>query len=165
MKIAANVLLIPSTRARPCTGDLIPVLATTTTDGDNINANEDEEQPSPLKRHRTHAPASVGDGSSTTRTSYWLFSPEAFHLFRPSSRSGGDTLLVGGDSRSITETPQEALERRILVIQSVNKREDSWRNVIIEETSITTSVQKLKYLRFDSERPFYVKHTNWRLHT
>ncbi|KAI2493758.1 hypothetical protein MHU86_20763 [Fragilaria crotonensis] len=131
MEIAANVLVIPSTRARPCTGNLIPVLATTATDGDNVNANEDEEQPSPSKRHRAHAPASVGDGSSTTRTSYWPFSLEAFRLFRPSSRSGGDTLLVGGDSQSITETPQEALERRILVLQSVNKREDSWHNVII----------------------------------
>jgi hypothetical protein len=130
METAANVLVIPSTRARPCTGDSIPVLATTTAGAVNIDVNEDEEQSSPSKRHRIHAPSNVG-GSSSSTTSYWPYSPEAYQLFWPSSRSGGDTLLVGGDSRSITETPQEALERRILVLQSVNKREDSWRNVII----------------------------------
>ena len=116
METAANVLVIPSTRARPCPGDSIPVLSITTAGAVNIDVNEDEEQPSPSKRHRIHAPLNVG-GSSSFTTSLWPYSPEAYHLFRPSSRSGGDTFLVGGDSRSITETPQETLKRRILVLQ------------------------------------------------
>ena len=74
METAANVLVIPSTRARPCTGDSIPVLATTTAGAVNIDVNEDEGQSSPSKRHRIHAPSNVGVSSSST-TSYWSYSP------------------------------------------------------------------------------------------
>jgi hypothetical protein len=74
METAANVLVIPSTRARPCTGDSIPVLATTTTGAVNIDVNEDEGQSSPSKRHRIHAASNVGVSSSST-TSYWSYSP------------------------------------------------------------------------------------------
>jgi hypothetical protein len=130
MGYAANVLVIPSTRARPGTDNSTLVLPMPVGGGsERTDANEGEGE-SPSKHHRAADNASTGFIGST---SYWLCSPEAHHcLFRLSRIL--DSLVSGEGShqqRSITETPQEALERCIKVQQSVHKREDSWSNVII----------------------------------
>jgi hypothetical protein len=123
MGYAANVLVIPSTRARPGSGGPAPVLPTPVGGGsERTDANEGEGE-SPSKRHRAADTASTGSIGSS---SYWPSSPEAYHLFRPSRIL--DSLASGEGShqqRSITETPQKSLERRIKILQSIHKREDS----------------------------------------
>jgi hypothetical protein len=57
-------------------------------------------------------------------SAYWPKSPEAYYLFRP--RGYHDNR-----SSTIAETPQEALDRRILLLQSVHSHEDNWRNVVV----------------------------------
>jgi hypothetical protein len=123
LEFAANVLVIPSTRARPaaiaiCVAD---TTAEKTNDGFAEQSIEDQG-PSPSKRQRTDAPL---DSRSNT-TTYWA-SPEAHSLFCPRRRSGGS---VSGVS-VCNESPHETLERRIRVLQSVHKGEDCWRNVIL----------------------------------
>jgi hypothetical protein len=93
-----------------------------------ILTNNSELTESPKKRQRRE------DDTAASSLSYWPFSPEAYHfLFKPRSGTGN---AVGGSDRGSTsatsnESPQEALERRIQILQSVHKSEDSWRNVII----------------------------------
>ena len=126
MEYASSVLVIPSTRARPG-GSFDPapaVIAAATVRGSNADSNEDHEgQPSPSKRHRTNTTT-----ISSHSRSYWPCSPEAYHLFRPTSIGDG---IGNGNYQSSIETPQEALERRIKVLKSVHESENSWRNVII----------------------------------
>ncbi|KAI2509106.1 hypothetical protein MHU86_5354 [Fragilaria crotonensis] len=94
---------------------------TTTSDNQEVEENSDihprigdNSEPS-NKVQRTEA--AVGCHASSSSCSYWPSSPEAFYLFKPQAGTG--------------ETPQEALERRIQLLQSVHKHEDSWRNVIV----------------------------------
>jgi hypothetical protein len=114
---AVNALSIPLTRGRP------PAAESTQTTSDNQEVPENNDlQPTigdisepPNKLQRTDS--SVGGGISSTSCSYWPSSPEAYYLFKPRAGTG--------------ETPQEAVERRIQLLQSVHKHEDSWRNVIV----------------------------------
>jgi hypothetical protein len=80
MEAAANVLVIPSTRARP---DLS--LAVVNMTGANKNDTQDgtaheDEQPSPQKRPRL-------ERVETLDTSYWPNSPEARQVFHPNTLS------------------------------------------------------------------------------
>ena len=72
LDIAANVLVIPSTRARPSTVDITTVLATSI---DSDDSADDNARQSPNKRQRVENDAGV--------CSYWPESPEAYQLFRP----------------------------------------------------------------------------------
>ncbi len=75
-------------------------------------------EPPPNKVKRTDATSSAGGGISSCSCLYWPSSPVVYNLFKPRADSG--------------ETPQEAVERQIqLVLQSIHKHEDSWRNVIV----------------------------------
>ena len=119
LQAGVTALAIPSTRARPCystidtshscttandtqpSSALIVSETTSVVDITNTSANEP-----PNKRQRV--------------ASYWPESPEAYQLFKPPS----------GTTSAIGENPQEALERRIKLLQSVHETEDSWRNVV-----------------------------------
>jgi hypothetical protein len=119
LEIAANVLVIPSTRARPSTVDSTTVLATSV--GADADADADVQE-SPNKRQRVENVAGT--------CSYWPESPEAYQLFKP-RRSSGD----GGGGSDSTDTttitsPQEAVERRIIQLQAVHESADSWRGVV-----------------------------------
>ena len=114
LEIAANALVIPSTRARPHTVDYTSLLSRRV--GVETNANEDEQE-SNNKRQRLD--------SASGSCSYWPASPEAYQLFRPR-----DSIDTGGSSNNSTDTiasesPQEAVERRITRLQAVYESEDS----------------------------------------
>ncbi len=91
-----------------------------TTVGD-ADANENENQ-LPNKRQR--------DDIIAATCSYWPESPEAYQLFTPSrGYSGGG----GGSNSSDTmdaESPQEAVKRRIIQLQTIHESVDSWRDVV-----------------------------------
>ena len=113
LQYAANVLVNPSTRGRPSTVENEPVLPITRVGHPGTNENENA---SPLKRQRVD---SVVDLSCL----YGPESPEAYQLFRPREYCGG------GGTMTI-ESPQEALERRIIQLQAVQESEDSWRGIV-----------------------------------
>jgi hypothetical protein len=125
LQAGVNALAIPSTRARPrsCLANNVGRI-NTTDDGAHtssavivseiIAANESPNE-SPNKRQRVDYGAAGG-------VLYWPESPEAYQLFKPSSSGSLSTI--------INETPQEAVERRIKLLQSVYESEDSWRNVV-----------------------------------
>ena len=131
LEVAANVFAIPSTRARPA------LLESTTNFLENsdiglsdgsisvININGEEHQ-SPNKRQM------INDGASLQAQpfAYWPNSPDANQLFQPrknvSSRDSGGSLMF------CDESLQEAVQRRIKLLQSVFENEDGWRNVIME---------------------------------
>jgi hypothetical protein len=125
---ANNVLIIPSTRARPSTDKSIPVPVNTLGGSKDDASEEDEELPSPSKRHRTDTTIPVPMGNTS---SYWLSSPDAHHLFGPSASSIRGDSNVSGRNQSITKTSQEALKHQIQVLLSMHRSKDSWHNVII----------------------------------
>ncbi|KAI2513104.1 hypothetical protein MHU86_1396 [Fragilaria crotonensis] len=127
LEVAANVLVIPSTRARPEVAASPPISGATAT-ADNVGMTLDEPEvdsvdpdssdtleESPCKRQRLH-----------DMSAYWPRSPEAYHLFRPRGFNNR-----GSSTPIDAETPQEALKRRILLLQSVHSHEDNWRNVVV----------------------------------
>jgi hypothetical protein len=119
LKIAANALIIPSTRARPHTVEYTTVLETSV--GLKTDANEDEQE-STNKRQRLD----IASGFC----SYWPASPEAIQLF-----TLWDSIDVSGSKNNSTdkiaiESPQEAEERRITELQAVHESEDRWRCVV-----------------------------------
>ncbi|KAI2492026.1 hypothetical protein MHU86_22522 [Fragilaria crotonensis] len=116
---AANVLVIPSTRGRPSTVENAPVLPTTRVGHPGTNENENA---SPLKRQR------VDNVAQSPSCLYWPESPEAYQLFRPREYSGG--VIVDNTDTTNLESPQEALERRIIQLQAVHESEDSWRAIV-----------------------------------
>ena len=121
LQAAANVLVIPSTRARPA-------ISSTAILHDNDSTIEGDE--SPNKRPRIE--------ERTTTMSYWPDSPEARQVFRPRtmrtmrtavSSTGrdedGNTMTLSGESA------KEALERRIKLLLTVHEKEDSWRTIVM----------------------------------
>ena len=122
VEAAANVLIIPSTRARPAAA---AVPSCSPTDNVSITRYEPEIdlsvepdsailEESPSKRQRL-----------LEISSYWPKSPEAYYLFRPRGYDNKSSTTIAG------ETPQDALNRRILLLQSVHSHEDNWRNVVV----------------------------------
>ena len=118
-RAAVNVLSIPATRARPASGTCTDNQIVPTSNGLPSTTDNEEscEPPNKIRRVDEHSSGSAGAGGSSC--SYWPDSPEACYLFKP---------MAGG---STAETPQEAVERRIRLLQSVHEREDSWRNVVV----------------------------------
>ena len=111
---AVNALSIPWTRGRPPASSESQEVVE---NGKLLQTIGNSSEPPPNKVPRTDATSSAGGGISSCSCSYWPSSPEAYYLFKPRADSG--------------ETPQEAVERRIQLLQSVHKHEDSWRNVIV----------------------------------
>jgi hypothetical protein len=97
LKSAANVLAIPSIRARPSTVENTPVQTKTTDVSDSNADSNDNENESPNMRQRINSVAGT--------CSYWPASPKAYQLFRPAKSNNG-----GGNSNSSSESPQEALK-------------------------------------------------------
>ncbi|KAI2509037.1 hypothetical protein MHU86_5413 [Fragilaria crotonensis] len=116
---AANVLVIPSTRGRPSTVENAPVLPTTRVGHPGTNENENA---SPLKRQR------VDNVAQSPSCLYWPESPEAYQLIRPREYNGG--AIVDNTDTTNLESPQEALERRIIQLQAVHESKDSWRAIV-----------------------------------
>ncbi|KAI2489704.1 hypothetical protein MHU86_24871 [Fragilaria crotonensis] len=135
LETASNALVIPSTRARPGAGTLLVnhVDTTESTNG-NDGAEAIEEQPSPQKRPRLEQRE-----EGTALISYWPDSPEARQLFRPrrttTTRASTAAAVTDNDADvatlCINETAQEAVRRRIRLLQSVHDSEDGWRNILI----------------------------------
>ena len=139
LEAAANVLVIPSTRARPA-GPLTP---------DSTMAEDDNDttqQPSPNKCPRIKEAVELEtdehhQSSSTNPVLYWPDSPEARQVFQPASSSGrsanskrervSSSPAPVGNNVPEYETAKEALQRRIRLLQSANESEDGWRNVIL----------------------------------
>jgi hypothetical protein len=130
LEMASKVLVIPSTRARPSI--LLSTSADATmTENDGIN----DEQPQPNKRPRLESEPQPQE------LQYWPNSPEARQVFKPitaacnrkrRTAAGGNSVTT---STLINETAQEALERRIKVLQSVHEDEQGWRNVVMGRDS------------------------------
>ena len=126
LEIAANALAIPSTRARPSTVDPTTVLHESVSGEDDADASEQE---SPNKRQRVNAAAAC----NPTACSYWPESPEAYQLFKPRREfvSVENTSNVDVTaSMAYVESPQEAIQRRIILLQSVHESSESWRGVV-----------------------------------
>ena len=129
LEYAANVLVIPSTRARP---NLQEVEVTTCT---NMDASRVEDSP-PRKRLRLEEIE-----EELTEMSYWPNSPEARRLFQP-SLSSSTALQVEGVQHNMTdltdttrrvdyETAKEALLRKIKLLRTVQQSVEGWRTIII----------------------------------
>jgi hypothetical protein len=125
IEAAANVLVVPSTRARP-TSTVDSSVHVSRADAD---ANEGDQE-SPNKRQRVH---NVAAGAFA----YWPESPEAYHLFRPRRECSGGSATTSTPSSTTADTtmayiesPKEALQHRILQLQAVHESEDSWRGVV-----------------------------------
>ncbi|KAI2492110.1 hypothetical protein MHU86_22446 [Fragilaria crotonensis] len=123
LEVASNVLTIPSTRARPHS-------TSSSIDAENAGViNEDEQEVSPNKRRRVD-----GNNAGPSTFSYWPESPEAYLLFKPRREfvSVFDSAQNATTSTTMEyiETPQEALERRILQLKAVHESENSWRCVV-----------------------------------
>jgi hypothetical protein len=73
----------------------------------------------------------MNDGAShqVQTIAYWPDSPEANQLFRP--RRNVSSYDIGGSLIFCNESPQDAVQRRIILLKSVHKNEDGWQNVII----------------------------------
>jgi len=119
---AANVLSIPCTRARPHNVDTVTVLRSSVNETD---VREENEPQSSNKRQRLETAVAL--------CSYWPSSHEAHQLFKPTScraySSSGDGNNNSTETTT-TESPQEALERRISELRAVNESEDSWRAIV-----------------------------------
>ena len=132
MEVAENVLVIPSTRARPDLSlALVNMTGTNKNETQGGTAYEDEQQPSPQKRPRLEMVEALD-------TSYWPNSPEARQVFHPNTlskrrRTTTESSAADYDELSTlcNETAKEAVERRILLLKSVHESEDGWRNVIV----------------------------------
>jgi hypothetical protein len=125
LEIAANALAIPSTRARPSTVDPTTVLCESVSGEDNADASEQE---SPNKRQRVNAVAACNPAAC----SYWPKSPEAYQLFKPRREfvSVENSTVDVTASMAYVESPQEAVQRRIILLQSVHESSESWRGVV-----------------------------------
>ena len=135
MAAASNVLVIPSTRARPALTRVDIQVADTNT---AVTTRTEDGTPSPQKRPRIEM-------SEFCAMSYWPDSPEARQVFQPRnlirSRRAYTTTLSPGVTEtetesdesfmSLHESAQEAVERRIELLKSVNESEEGWRNVIV----------------------------------
>ncbi|KAI2493926.1 hypothetical protein MHU86_20611 [Fragilaria crotonensis] len=127
LEIAANALAIPSTRSRPSTVDYATVLHESVAGEDDADASEQE---SPNKRQRVDA---VAAGNPAV-CSYWPESPEAYQLFKPRRESVSieNTTVDTTTGRTVyLESPQEAVERRIILLQSVHESSEGWRGVVM----------------------------------
>ena len=121
LEIAANALVIPSTRARPqATVDSTATVLATSVDFET-DADGDEQE-SNNKRQRLD--------SASGLCSYWPASPEAYQLFTPRDSIDTSGSSNNGTSTIAIESPQEAVERRITELQAVYESEDSWRGVV-----------------------------------
>ena len=123
-QVAANVLVIPSTRARPSLSCL-PTACDKNNDADSetVNPVTLHEQESPSKRQRVEESTTSSRQELGVSSSYWPDSPEARQVFRPRNTS----ITFGGPR----ESAKEAVERRIKLLQMVNEDAESWRNIII----------------------------------
>ncbi|KAI2510949.1 hypothetical protein MHU86_3421 [Fragilaria crotonensis] len=127
LEIAANALAIPSTRSRPSTVDYATVLHESVAGEDDADASEQE---SPNKRQRVDA---VAAGNPAV-CSYWPESPEAYQLFKPRRESvsiENTTVDTTTGTTVYLESPQEAVERRIILLQSVHESSEGWRGVVM----------------------------------
>ena len=146
-----NVFNIPSTR-RSSRGISHPqqynTTATTTNDA-NTEIEDQDEVESLSKRPRVEAyevaesdvaTESASGSTSVRSTSYWPSSPEAYQVFKLVKISGFGNNNHPQNNDIDSETPKEAVQRRILLLQSVNEREDNWRNVIAgrDSTNVCT---------------------------
>jgi hypothetical protein len=106
------------------TVDPTTVLRKSVSGEDNADASEQE---SPNKRQRVNAAAAC----NPTACSYWPESPEAYQLFKPRREfvSVENTSIVDV-SASMVESLQEAIQRRIILLQSVHESSESWRGVV-----------------------------------
>jgi hypothetical protein len=124
LQAAVNVLVIPSTRARPAINSAIF--------HDDSNFTEGDESPNKRPRIEESTP------QQSSILSYWPDSPEARQVFRPrttrmmrtavstsSDEDGNTTTLLRGESAKL------AVERRIKLLQTVHEKEDSWRNIVM----------------------------------
>ncbi|KAI2488670.1 hypothetical protein MHU86_6071 [Fragilaria crotonensis] len=130
MEAAANVLVIPSTRSRPALDTMITTpVNTEATTGGRIG---DIVEQSPSKRARIGdtGAAAVMIAADASSSSYWPCSPEAYRVFKPPKKHGTTNCEDGNDTDFDSETPMEALQRRIVLLQSVHEEENNWRNVV-----------------------------------
>ncbi len=131
MEAASNVLVFPSTRSHRGAPITIP---TTAVDTGDTEAQEVEEE-SPRKRPRVGEDhiAGVADLTSGLGCLYLPCSPEAYQLFKPKKIRArlNDNFEISGNNDFDSETPMEAVQRQILLLQSVHDREDNWRNVVL----------------------------------
>ena len=129
LEVASNALTIPSTRARPHMSSMDDSTPPAVILARNVDlTDEDEQEVSPQKRQRVD-----GSPAGPSTCSYWPESPEAYQLFKPRR----EYVSVHDSAQNVTtttmeyiETPQEALERRILQLKAVHESENSWRCVV-----------------------------------
>jgi hypothetical protein len=123
VEAASNVLLIPSTRARPAATS-VPCCST---DNNVSNTSYEPEIDSSVEPDSATLEESPSKRQRLLETSAycWPKSPEAYYLFRPRGYDNRCSTTIAG------ETPQDALNRRILLLQSVHSHEDNWRNVVV----------------------------------
>ena len=116
LAVAANVLAIPSTRARPA---LSPSVECDNNEDVTGAVGDPDEGGSPSKRQRIAQDRCTTISTSVTTQqehhqsgriswSYWHDSPEARQVFKPASGIGSNH-----------ETAKEAVERRIKLLQTV----------------------------------------------
>jgi hypothetical protein len=115
VEAAADVLVIPSTRARPLAA-AVPCCSTDNVSMTIYEPEIDFVEPDsailkefPSKRQRL-----------LESSAYWPNSPEAYYLFRPRGYDYRSSTIIAGD-----ETLQDALNRRILLLQSVHSHEEN----------------------------------------
>ena len=122
LQAAVNVLVIPSTRARPA------ISSTNLQHDDSIISEGDE---SPNKRRRIEESTQL-----QSLLSYWPDSPEARQVFRPRSLRTRMRRAVSGDEDGNTmtlcgESAEATVKRRIKLLQSVHEKEDNWRSIVM----------------------------------
>ena len=130
MEAASNVLVISSTRSHRAA----PITITTAVDtGDTEEQDVEEESPRKCPRVGEDHIAGVADLASGLGGLYWPCSPEAYQLFKPKKICArlNDNCAISGNDDFVSETPMEAVQRQILLLQSVHDREDNWRNVVL----------------------------------
>jgi hypothetical protein len=117
---AVNVLSIPATRAQTASGTGTDNQIVPTSNGLPRTTDNEQSCEPPNKIRRVDENSSGSAGAAGTSCLYWPDTPEACcYVFK--SMAGEGT----------AETPQEAVERQIRLVQSVHEREDSWRNVVV----------------------------------
>ena len=132
MEAAANVLVIPSTTTRSQRAAPITMMTAVDT-GDTEEHNVEEESPRKRPGVGEHHIAGVANSTSGLDGLYWPCSPEAYQLFKLKkvcARLNDNCESTCNDDFD-SETPMEAVQRQILLLQSVHDREDNWRNVVI----------------------------------
>ena len=98
---------IPLTRGRPpASSESQDVVE----NGKLLPSVGNSSEPHPSKVPRTDATSSAGGGISSCSCLYWPSIPEAYYQFKPRADS--------------VETPQEAVKRRVQLLQSVHKHSE-----------------------------------------